>query len=98
MSPSSELGYARESGDSLHDRRSVLRRLVEGGVEGGHERRADADGIPHDALVRLVEEVGLPTLRVDVSVRTEERREGTDLVPPGHHLGRRVSEEAANIG
>jgi hypothetical protein len=35
---------SRELEDSLHDRRAVLRRLVKGGVEGGHERRADANG------------------------------------------------------
>ena len=73
-------------------------RFVERSVHGRKDRVAETNRISNVALDGLFEEVGFATFRVDVTVSAEEGREGTDLVPPDHHLGRGVAKESSNIG
>lgn len=73
-------------------------RLAERGVPDREHSVAETEHVAHDALVRLIEEVGLAALGVDVGVRAQEGREDPDCVPPHEHLGLRVAEEATNVG
>lgn len=64
--------------------------LPEGGVPDGEERVTKAKHVADVALMRLLEQVRLPSLGVDVGVRAEERHERPGLVPPDEEVGRRV--------
>jgi hypothetical protein len=71
---------------------------MESGVPNRQHLISEPDGIPHDPLVRFIEEVRLSTLRVNVSMGTEEGHESSGLVPSNEHLDAWVTEETTDIG
>lgn len=71
---------------------------MESGVPNRQHLISEPDGIPHDPLVRFIKEVRLSTLRVNVSMGTEEGHESSGLVPSNKHLDARVTKESTDIG
>jgi hypothetical protein len=72
--------------------------FMESGVPNRQHLISKPNGIPHDTLVRFVKEVRLSTLRVNVSMGTEEGHESSGLVPSNKHLDAWVTEETTDIG
>ena len=80
------------------DRQARNARLAERRVPHGEHGVPQAKDVAHDALVRIVEEVRLAALRVDVRVCPHERREDRDSIPSHEHLRLGVAEEASEVG
>lgn len=76
---------------------SSHRTLTESRVPCWEKSITETEDIAQHALVRLVGEVRLPALCVDMGVSTEEGVESTELVPSNEHFLIRVSEETTNI-
>jgi hypothetical protein len=91
-------GCPLKSARSPHRGRPRQACFVESGVPNRQHLISEPDGIPHDSLVRFVKEVRLSTLRVNVSVGTEEGHESSGLVPSNEHLDARITKESADIG
>jgi hypothetical protein len=91
-------GCALKSARSPHRGRARQACFVESGVPNRQHLISEPDGIPHDPLVRFIEEVRLSTLRVNVSMGTEEGYESSGLVPSNEHLDAWVTEETTDIG
>jgi hypothetical protein len=47
--------------------------------------------------VGLIEEIRFPALAIQVRMRAEEWREGTDPIPAHEHLRLGIAKEAANV-
>lgn len=75
------------------DGRAVDGSLAEGCVPDGQERVAQPEHVPDVALVRLLEQVRLAALGVNVSVCPEEGHKGAGLVEANKELGCRVLRE-----
>lgn len=71
--------------------------LTELSVPDGQEAVSQAKNATDVRLVRLVEQVWFTAFSINVSVGTEERCEGSNLVPPNEHLRFRVAEETTNV-
>jgi hypothetical protein len=84
-------------GDVPQDRYSSRTRLPERSVPHRKHRVSQAQDVPQDALIRLVKEVRLAALRVDMRMRTEEWRERTNDIPPHEHLRLWIAEEPTHV-
>ena len=80
-----------------HHWHSIDTGFAERRVPDGQHRVPQAKDIANDTLVWLVEQERLTTLSIDMRVRTEEGREGTDVVPPHKHLCIGVAEETSDV-
>ena len=71
---------------------------MERGVPDGKHGVPQTNGVSHDALIRFLVQVRFSTLGIDMRMRTEERHEGTGLVPSDKHFGAGIAKKASDIG
>jgi len=70
---------------------------MERSVEGWKKRVSELDGFTNNGDIRFASKVWFSALGINMGVGSEERVEGTGLVPSGKKLLRRVTEETADI-
>lgn len=84
--------------DLPHGRSTCATSLVERGVPDGEHGVPQTNGVSHYTLVRFLVQVRFSTLGIDMRMRTEERHEGTRLVPSDQHFGAGIAKKAPDIG
>ena len=71
---------------------------MKSGIPDGKHGVAQTNGVSHDTLVRVLIQVRLSSLGIDVRMGTEEGHECAGLVPSDQHFGAGVAKEASDIG